>query len=68
MRPSPAHRPPQMNTLNAALWTTYGVAVTDVYIYLPNGIGLALSVMQVALRAVFPARPAATLPSHAHTS
>ncbi len=54
-----------MNTLNAALWTTYGVAVLDPYIWLPNGIGLALSVVQVALRLVFPARTV-TLPSHQH--
>ncbi|GLI70269.1 hypothetical protein VaNZ11_015201 [Volvox africanus] len=54
-----------MNTMNAALWTTYGVAVLDVYIWLPNGIGLALSVLQVALRLVFPARTG-ILPSHQH--
>ncbi|KAG2502021.1 hypothetical protein HYH03_000515 [Edaphochlamys debaryana] len=55
-----------MNTLNAALWTTYGIAVLDVYIWLPNGIGLALSVLQIALRVVFPARPAPVLPGHHH--
>ncbi|KAG2445336.1 hypothetical protein HYH02_008801 [Chlamydomonas schloesseri] len=57
-----------MNTLNAALWTTYGVAVGDPYIWAPNGIGLALSVMQIALRLVFPARAATPLPSHTHHS
>ncbi|GFR43393.1 hypothetical protein Agub_g4470 [Astrephomene gubernaculifera] len=57
-----------MNTLNAALWTTYGVAVRDPYIWLPNGIGLVLSLMQVALRVVFPAKAGSSsvLPSHQH--
>mmetsp|Transcript_22388 Transcript_22388/g.56985 ORF Transcript_22388/g.56985 Transcript_22388/m.56985 type:complete len:240 (-) Transcript_22388:1105-1824(-) len=46
-----------MNMLNAALWTTYGVAMADGYIYVPNGIGLVLSLAQLALALVFPARP-----------
>ncbi|KXZ52053.1 hypothetical protein GPECTOR_10g1076 [Gonium pectorale] len=57
-----------MNTLNAALWTTYGIAVLDPYIWLPNGIGLALSLLQIALRLLFPSRPGASLPSHQHHS
>ncbi|PNG99782.1 hypothetical protein TSOC_014434 [Tetrabaena socialis] len=57
-----------MNTLNAALWTTYGIARLDPYIWLPNGIGLALSVLQIGLRAVFPARAPTALPSHQHHS
>lgn len=58
-----------MNTANAALWTTYGFAVADPYIWVPNGIGLALSVAQIVLRAVFPGKPAplaGSLPSHQH--
>ncbi|GLC44748.1 hypothetical protein PLESTB_000969000 [Pleodorina starrii] len=55
-----------MNTLNAALWTTYGIAVLEPLIWLPNAIGLGLSVLQVALRLVFPARSGTMLPSHQH--
>jgi solute carrier family 50 protein (sugar transporter) len=41
--------------LNTALWTAYGVfAVDDVFVYGPNGIGLALGVSQVALKVLFP--------------
>ncbi len=32
-------------------------AMGDVYIWAPNSIGLVLSVMQLALAFVFPARP-----------
>lgn len=45
-----------MNTTNAGLWTTYGLAVGDYYVWVPNGIGLLLSVAQLVLRAVFPAK------------
>ena len=31
--------------------------MNDVYIYLPNGIGLVLSVAQLALAFLFPRRP-----------
>lgn len=31
--------------------------MVDVYIYLPNGIGLLLSLAQLALALIYPARP-----------
>ncbi len=36
-----------MNLLNALLWTIYGLALLDPYVYLPNGIGAVLSLAQV---------------------
>lgn len=46
-----------MNLTNAILWTTYGLAVLDPYVWLPNGIGTALSLAQLALAMLYPARP-----------
>lgn len=30
------------NLVNGALWTAYGIAVTDVFIWIPNGTGMGL--------------------------
>lgn len=46
-----------MNLTNAVLWTTYGLAVQDLYVWVPNGIGAVLSLAQLALAMMFPARP-----------
>ena len=45
------------NTLNGAFWTAYGSAVNDAFIYVPNGIGAALGVIQFFLCLLFPRRP-----------
>ncbi|GFH16715.1 bidirectional sugar transporter SWEET [Haematococcus lacustris] len=46
-----------MNLANAALWTTYGMALQDVFIYAPNGIGLVLSLAQLGLACIYPSKP-----------
>jgi solute carrier family 50 protein (sugar transporter) len=44
-----------VNFLNAILWTVYGYfALHDMFVVVPNGIGLCLSVLQLCLIAVFP--------------
>lgn len=45
-----------MNTLNACLWTTYGLAIGDAYVFVPNGIGALLSVAQLSLCFLYPAK------------
>mmetsp|Transcript_11382 Transcript_11382/g.19961 ORF Transcript_11382/g.19961 Transcript_11382/m.19961 type:complete len:252 (-) Transcript_11382:689-1444(-) len=52
-----------MNTLNAALWTVYGVAMGDIFIIAPNGIGLVLSLAQLLLVFLFPSRPRPKTPT-----
>lgn len=32
-----------MNLVNGSLWTAYGIAVTDYFIWVPNGIGAVLA-------------------------
>jgi hypothetical protein len=50
------HRPTMtMMSLNAFFWCVYGLAIRDYYILLPNGIGLALGLVQMALCALYPA-------------
>jgi solute carrier family 50 protein (sugar transporter) len=43
-----------MNTANAFLWTTYGLAISDAYVFVPNGIGALLSLAQLALSFIYP--------------
>eukprot|EP00586_Coscinodiscus_wailesii_P008833 CAMPEP_0172521964 /NCGR_PEP_ID=MMETSP1066-20121228/292871_1 /TAXON_ID=671091 /ORGANISM="Coscinodiscus wailesii, Strain CCMP2513" /LENGTH=302 /DNA_ID=CAMNT_0013304929 /DNA_START=135 /DNA_END=1043 /DNA_ORIENTATION=+ len=38
-----------MSVLNCSFWFIYGLAVMDVFIYVPNGAGLILSLIQAAL-------------------
>lgn len=45
------------NTLNGSFWTAYGFAVKDPFIYVPNGIGALLGVIQFCLCILFPRRP-----------
>jgi solute carrier family 50 protein (sugar transporter) len=42
------------NTANGAFWTAYGLAVLDPFIYVPNGLGAALGVVQIFLVLTFP--------------
>ena len=42
---------------NTFLWTVYGImAAKDVFVYGPNGVGLALGVAQLILKIVFPSK------------
>lgn len=38
---------------NGALWTTYGLAIKDWALYVPNGAGVVLSLVQLFLLAIF---------------
>ena len=39
--------------LNSLFWTVYGAAILDVWIAIPNGIGLVLSLVQLCLSLIF---------------
>jgi solute carrier family 50 (sugar transporter) len=45
------------NTANSIFWGTYGVAVGDPFVYVPNGVGAALGVVQLILCLTVPRRP-----------
>lgn len=48
------------NLTNALLWTIYGwFAVNDINLYLPNGVGVILSVIQLIFAMIFPRRKTA---------
>ena len=49
-----------LNGLNALFWSAYAFAINDVYILIPNSIGLALSLIQTALCLTFPGAKAET--------
>ena len=42
------------NTINGAFWTAYGLAVVDPFIFVPNGIGAGLGLVQILLCVLFP--------------
>jgi solute carrier family 50 protein (sugar transporter) len=42
------------NTLNGSFWTAYGIAVSDPFIYVPNGMGTILGAIQVLLLVLIP--------------
>jgi len=44
------------NLLVSSQWALYGVLVKDQYIIIPNGVGIVLAILQIALFAVFPRR------------
>jgi solute carrier family 50 protein (sugar transporter) len=44
--------------INTALWTTYGLAVKDWFVGVPNGVGLVLGFAQLGLKILFPAKKA----------
>ena len=49
------HVPTMMvNTANAVFWTAYGMAVLDYFIFVPNGCGALLGLVQMALCVLFP--------------
>ena len=43
-----------MCALNGGLWLTYGLAVNDLFISIPNGFGLVVSALQLFFCVVFP--------------
>lgn len=43
-----------LNCINAGFWGAYGVAINNIVIYGPNGIGLFLGLSQVVLCWIFP--------------
>ncbi|KAJ3071003.1 hypothetical protein HK102_006530 [Quaeritorhiza haematococci] len=45
------------NVINGVLWTAYGFAIKDAYIYGPNGVGTVTSLVQLALCFIFPRKP-----------
>jgi solute carrier family 50 protein (sugar transporter) len=45
------------NTANGAFWGAYGLAVLDPFVYVPNGLGAALGVVQIFLVLTFPRIP-----------
>ena len=42
---------------NCAMWTIYGLGIGDVWVYGPNGTGLLLGLVQLALKLAFPSLP-----------
>ena len=58
-----------VNFLNAILWTVYGYfALNDLFVVVPNSIGLGLSVLQLCLITVYPATAASSCTSTVSTS
>lgn len=43
-----------LNCVNAAFWAAYGIAVHDMVVYGPNGIGLLLGLLQALLCCMYP--------------
>jgi len=43
-----------MTTLNTIFWGSYGVGVMDMWIIVPNGLGIVLALIQLTLCCVFP--------------
>jgi solute carrier family 50 protein (sugar transporter) len=42
---------------NCFMWTVYGFAVGDVWVFGPNSTGLALGMIQLTLKLTFPSKP-----------
>ena len=45
-----------MNTTNAFFWCVYSLAISDLYILIPNGLGFLFGIMQMLLYKVYPQR------------
>jgi len=45
-----------MNTANGTFWFAYGLAVSDIFLIIPNGIGTILGVFQIVLCILFPSK------------
>jgi solute carrier family 50 protein (sugar transporter) len=54
---SSIHIPTMMaNTLNGAFWSAYGFAIFNLFIAVPNGLGVVLGLIQVSLCWIYPRR------------
>ena len=42
-----------LSGINGALWVTYGLAISDLFIAIPNAAGLALAIVQLTFKAMF---------------
>ena len=42
------------NTFNGIFWSAYGIAISDLFIAVPNSLGAALGVVQILLCVLFP--------------
>lgn len=42
--------------VNTILWTAYGLAISDTFVWGPNAVGLGLGLAQLALKLAFPAK------------
>jgi solute carrier family 50 protein (sugar transporter) len=47
-----------MNVINGSLWLVYGLAISDYFIAVPNGVGAGLGVVYCALILTFPRKSA----------
>ena len=47
-----------MNVINGTLWLVYGLAITDLFIAVPNGVGAALGVVYCLLLWAYPSKTA----------
>ena len=48
--------------INSSLWTAYGVTLRQIFVWAPNGIGLVLGLMQLALKFLYPSDPVCEIP------
>ena len=42
-----------LSALNGVLWVTYGLSVNDLFIAVPNAIGLLLAIIQLSFKSIF---------------
>jgi len=40
--------------INTSLWTSYGLAIKDIFVWGPNAVGLGLGLVQLAFKLMFP--------------
>jgi hypothetical protein len=48
------------NTLNGTFWFAYGLAVSDLIVGVPNGLGTLLGVIQIVMVVLYPRRSASS--------
>jgi solute carrier family 50 protein (sugar transporter) len=46
------------NTVNGVLWLIYGLAISDLFIAVPNGVGAVFSLVLLALILIYPNKSA----------
>jgi len=56
------------NTFNGLFWAAYGIAITDLFIAVPNSLGAGLGVIQIMLCLFFPRKKDAALAVDENTS